>query len=230
MPLKMARLREHPLDELTLRYLRRRVSHLTPRYVLKLAQVLVFEARHPDAPWLTQQAVTMLTTMLRPSDVGLEYGSGRSTRWLARRTGRMTSVETDKRWHAEVQAQLSAAGLMDRVEYLWVPANELNESDPHRSAYLAVAGNLPRQSLDYVLVDGMYRDECAVRAVTLLKPGGLLIIDNINWFVPNLSRSPLSVRSVASPTWGRFLDLVRSWRVIWTSSGVTDTALWIRAD
>ena len=166
----------------------------------------------------------------RPGDLGLEYGSGRSTIWFARRTQRLVSIETDLRWYQNVQSLIFQTGLYGRVRYLYIPADEANAYDPHRSSYLGVAEELPRQSLDYVLVDGLYRDECAIRMPALLKPGGLLIVDNINLFLPSRSRSPLSVANVQSAAWEQFLSLVHNWRLIWTSSGVTDTAIWIRSD
>ena len=230
MPLARAKRRERPIDAFTLRYIHRRVCHLTPRYALDLIGVLAFELTNPDAPWLTKQAFTILSTVLRPGDVGLEYGSGRSTIWFATRTQRLVSIETDQRWYQKVQSLIFQKGLSDRVRYQYIPADESNPYDPYRSSYLSVAEELPRQSLDYVLVDGLYRDECAVRVAALVKLGGLLIVDNINLFVPSRSRSPLSVASVQSGAWEQFLSLVRNWRLIWTSSGVTDTAIWIRSD
>jgi predicted O-methyltransferase YrrM len=221
---------ENALDQLTLRLVQRRISHLTPRYLVDLALVRAFELRQPDVPWLTRDAVGVLCTALRPSDRGLEYGSGRSTRWLADRTSGLVSVEADHEWYSTVRTQLASARLAAKVDYRFIPANDLRDDDPHRAAYLAVAETLPRASLDYVLVDGLYRDECAVRAVDLVKPGGLLIVDNANWFIPNHSRSPLSAREFVSPAWARFGRRVASWRLIWTSSGVTDTAIWVKAD
>ncbi len=41
------------------------------------------------------------------------------------------------------------------------------------------------QSLDYALVDGSYRDECVMRALEVLRPGGMLILDNANWYIPH---------------------------------------------
>ncbi len=225
-----SRRQEKPLDQLTLRYVGRRFSHLTPRYLLDLLLVVAFERRDPQAPWLTREAVSILDRALRPLDHGIEYGSGRSTRWLAQRTAGVVSVEADRRWYTSVQAQLASAGLANKVDYRFIPADETQPNDPYRAAYLAVAEDLPRGSLDYALVDGLYRADCAVRVVPLLKPGGLLIVDNINWFLPNRSRSPLSVRRFDSATWAEFSGLVDRWRLIWTSSGVTDTALWIKAD
>ncbi len=220
--------RETALDQFTLRYLGRRVSHLTPRYALDLALVVAFERRHPGAPWLTREAISILGQALRPSDRGLEYGSGRSTRWFAVRTAGLISIEANPVWFGSVQAQLTSADLAGRVDYRLIPADETRQPDPHRAAYLAAAEGLPSTSLDYVVVDGIYRDACALRAVRLVKPGGFLIVDNINWYVPSPSRSPLSARRVASSSWDEFLRLVGDWRLIWTSTGVTDTGLWIR--
>jgi predicted O-methyltransferase YrrM len=225
-----SRRRETRLDELTLKVLHRRVSHLTPRYFVALLRVLAFELTDREAPWLTQEAVSILARLLRSSDRGLEFGSGRSTVWFAHRTEHLISVETDRRWYASVQTQLARYGLSDRVDYRWIPADESLSDDRYRTPYLSTADDLPADVLDYVLVDGVYRADCAVRAVRLVKPGGLLVVDNINWFIGNNSRSPLSVRGVQSPSWERFSGLVRTWRLIWTTSGVTDTGIWIRTD
>jgi predicted O-methyltransferase YrrM len=218
------------LDQLTLRYLGRRLSHLTPRYLFDLGLVVAFERRNPGVPWLTREAISILSRALRPLDRGLEYGSGRSTCWFARRTAGLISVESDAQWYATVRAQLASAGLAEKVDYRFVPADEKRTNDPYRSAYLAVLESLAPESLDYVIVDGIYRDDCAVRATPLLKPGGLLIVDNINWFVPSRSRSPLSARRVGTSNWAEFLQFVHAWRLIWTTTGVTDTGLWIRTD
>jgi hypothetical protein len=216
---------ETALDRFSLRCIGRRVSHLTPRYALDLTRVRAFEILHPDAPWLTQAAVGALEAMLQPRDRGLEYGSGRSTTWLVRRTAHLVSVETDKAWYARVRSRLRDAGLFDRVDYRLVPADD-------RAGCLAVAEALQTSSLDYVLVDGAWRDAVALRATELLKPGGLLIVDNANWFLPatRRSRAPLSVSELpTTPDWALFAQRVRDWRVIWTSNGVCDTAIWVRS-
>jgi predicted O-methyltransferase YrrM len=218
--------KESPLDTLALQCLGRRISHLTPRYAFDLANLRAFELRYPDAPWLTPAAVAILDSALRSSDRGLEYGSGRSTLWFARRTAHLISVECDLDWYARIQSQLTTFGRDDRVDYRYIPADEANQDDPARTIYLSVAEDLSERSLDYILIDGVYRDQCALRSVDLLKAGGVLIIDNANWFLPNRSHSPMSVRSFASSGWQEFLARVSTWRLVWTSSGVTDTALW----
>jgi predicted O-methyltransferase YrrM len=42
----------------------------------------------------------------------------------------------------------------------------------------------PDASLDFVVVDGWYRPVCARAALSKLKPGGLLLIDNTDWKDP----------------------------------------------
>jgi predicted O-methyltransferase YrrM len=46
--------------------------------------------------------------------------------------------------------------------------------------YVAKANVFADESLDFCLVDGQHRDECAVRTVTKIRRGGLLVVDNIN--------------------------------------------------
>src|SRR5574341_1510870 len=139
---------------------------------------MVHEWRNPDLPWLSRQAVQILTNWLRRDDRGLEWGSGRSTVWLAGLVDRMTSVEHDPQWHEKVKNELIRRKLFN-VDYRLEPVDD-QELPSESSPYLAVAAEFPPLSIDFALVDGLYRDRCAQAALELLKPGGLLIIDNAN--------------------------------------------------
>ena len=86
------------------------------------------------------------------------------------------------------------------------------------------------RSLDFALVDGMYRSACTLAVVPRLKPGGLIIVDNVNWFLPSASRAPSSRGlddAPLTPTWEEFADAVAGWERKWTENGVTDTAIWV---
>ena len=65
-----------------------------------------------------------------------------------------------------------------------------------------------------------------------VKKGGLIIIDNVNWFIPNnLTISPDSRRikdGCYSDIWENFFNVVKSWRSIWTTNGVNDTCIWFK--
>ena len=203
----------------------------TPGYVVDRGRTLLYQRRHPEAPWLTPQAIGILSTALRACDRGLEWGSGRSTSWLAARTASLVSIESSPEWYERVRARLLQLGLTN-VDYRYIPTHSAHGDEDHMGspAYVerAVAGLGP-DSLDYVLVDGAHRAECAWRAVDLIRPGGLLILDNAERYLPFPSRSPERLRHPPNACWRRFQERIAAWRLIWTSSGVTDTALWLRA-
>jgi hypothetical protein len=86
-------------------------------------------------------------------------------------------------------------------------------------------------SIDFVLIDGLYREYVTRLMIPKVKPGGLLIIDNVNWCLPSQTHAPYS-RTVAlgpnGPVWAELAQELADWRSIWTSSGVTDTAIFIK--
>src|SRR6266705_980029 len=193
----------------------RTVRHWNARYVRDRLSVMAFERRHPDAPWLTPLMFTILTSWLKPGDRGLEWGSGRSTTWLAERVSQLTSVENDGAWYDRIKLKLHEKSLTN-VDYCL----RNDESD-----YLCISNQIEHESLDFCLVDGIARDLCTLASIPLLKGGGILIIDNCNWYLPCRSNSPNSRREsdgAASEAWSLFLDRVKGWRYVWTTSGVFD--------
>jgi predicted O-methyltransferase YrrM len=203
--------------------------HRTPRYVYNRTRQLRYERSHPDAPWLTPAAIGLLGPLLRPADRGAEFGSGRSTVWFASRVAALTSVEHDPRWHAIVAARLLDRGLRN-VDYILAPEDQPMERGGD-SAYARTALGFADESLDFALVDGHYRDYSAKFILPKLRPGGMLIIDNVNWYLPCESKAPNSRTPAAGPVtavWTEVWQQIRDWRTIWTSSGVWDTAIFIK--
>jgi predicted O-methyltransferase YrrM len=204
-------------------------SHRSPRYVYNRLQQMRYERAHPGAPWLTPAAIRLLGGLLRPADRGAEFGSGRSTAWFASRVAALTSVEHDTGWHAAVSAQLKDRGL-DTVDYILAPKDQPLERGGD-SAYAKTAHGFANDSLDFALVDGHYRDYSAKFIMPKLRPGGMLIIDNVNWYLPCESKSPNSRTAATGPAtavWSEVWQQLRDWRTIWTSSGVWDTAIFIK--
>ena len=203
----------------------RSIRHWSPRYILNRIRLAVNERLDPQAPWLTASMVVILSSWLKETDVGLEFGSGRSTAWFAQRISRLISVEHDARWHKLVSERLRAAALASRVDYRFASADDLEMN------YLSIFNQIKEASLDFALIDGVYRDECATRVIPKLKPGGIVIVDNANWYLPPriCSHSPATrakSEGGASPLWNIFAETTSSWRCVWTSNGVTDTAFW----
>ena len=198
----------------------------TPRYLKhRLDEKVARRRREEDVPWLPDDAIRALERLLRPTDAGLEFGAGSSTAWLARHTGSLTSIEPSSEWVAIVRGQLSEAGV-DNVDLRHLPGED--GSPEHRDAVLAIVDEFGPDGLDYVFVDGLYRDDEALRATTVVRSGGLVIVDNVNTYLPGPGHSPWRVHAPATATWAKFAATVADWRHLWTSNGVWDTAIWIR--
>ena len=207
----------------------RSFRHWSPLYIWDRLKLMHYQRRNLESPWLTQAMISILESWVRPEDVGLEWGSGRSTVWFAKRVAEITSVEHDPKWASIVRKRLYVANLETRVSYRFCPdgANEQPTSE-----YVMVVEQFEDRSLDFCLVDGVARDHCALFCIPRIRPGGILIIDNANWYIPRdpKSRAPNS-RVVhdgfASQHWADFANRVKNWRCIWTTNGITDTAFWV---
>ena len=200
----------------------RRLNHLSIRYIFNRIKVIVDERVNPEHPWLTRDAVKLLDSLIKPTDVGVEFGSGRSTVWFARRLKSLVSVENDDVWHNKVSNKLKKQGLNSIVDYRYVQNLDL---------YFKQAKDFANNSVDFCLIDGVVRDECALAMIDKIRKGGILVIDNVNWFLPNqASYSPDSITAgkFASEAWKEFYLRTKSWRSVWTTNGVTETCIFIR--
>ena len=191
---------------------------------------MIYERINPDSPWLTRAMVEILNEWLKPSDIGLEWGSGRSTDWFAIRVAHLISVEHNPEWSEIVKEKLCTRGLIHRVDYKFLPDGKEGKRD---SDYVNVAQSIKPNTLDFCLIDGVSRDHCALACLEKLKPGGILIIDNVNWYIPRnpKSRSPNSRApedGFASEEWNKLIGIIKNWRCIWFTSGIADTAIWIK--
>ena len=207
----------------------RSLAHLTPFYIFNRIKVMINEKRYPEHPWLTYAMVNILETVLKKTDIGLEFGSGRSTLWFAKRVQNLISVEHDPFWYEKISIQLQSHESGSKVKYHLFKdgKTELAESE-----YVKFINSIPKETLDFILIDGVCRDHCANHSLSRIKSGGFLIIDNVNWFIPRpevvKSISPSSLTKdddYVSPIWADVGEQILHWRYIWTTDGVTDTAL-----
>lgn len=139
-----------------------------------------------DVPWWTFKAADEVAAFLarRPDARVLEWGSGASTLWLARRASHVTAIEHDAGWGSEVESLAPA-----HVTVLVQP--------PEPSSTPAVPSAKPGfQGLDFsryvsrihdvgglfdlIVVDGRAREACLEEALPHLAPGGLIVFDNVD--------------------------------------------------
>ncbi|MEL6545616.1 MAG: hypothetical protein AAFQ82_13375 [Myxococcota bacterium] len=203
--------------------MRRSISHWSPGYVSSRIKQAIHQRRHPDDPWLTREAVDFLSQWLHLDDSVLEWGSGRSSIWLAARVGHVFSVEHNPDWLTEVESRAAASGFSDKLS---LEFSSLETAD----TYIGAHPELGKGSIDLCLVDGALRSACALRALELTKAGGVIVIDNVEryLFEKNPTRESPNSRQPgegnADEKWDRFAEVTRSWRVYWTTDGVSDTA------
>jgi predicted O-methyltransferase YrrM len=203
--------------------------HFTPRYLWDRLRLERERRRNPFTPMIEGGIIALLQDFIRPDYRGLEAGAGASTVWFAERCAHLISIEHDALWAARVQESLAKRGLAQRVD-LRLCSKTLRGAS---LAYVGTIENQPDQSLDFVLIDGKRRDACALAAVSKVRPGGLLVVDDIHRYIAaeQPSRTPYARKTnnaFASPRWEEFYEATRHWQCIRRSNGIYETALWIK--
>ena len=153
-------------------------------------------AHDPAYPWINAGAVRYLAHFLTPSMTAFEWGGGRSTFFLARRVARLVTVEHREKWRRRLARELVGQGVVN-VVLRFAPPGDAPGSPDARPAVWRQTGYVPEKpefaayadaildfgpdSFDVVSVDGRARVACALNALSRLRPGGLLVLDNSEW-------------------------------------------------
>ena len=125
--------------------------------------------RYAELPMLGFRAIKRLDRLIKSDWKILEFGSGMSTIWLARRCELLVSIEVNADWRQIVQSRL-ARRFLTNVDY-----RLCNYSDAHILADYDDAG------FDLVLVDGVRRDRAMMTALEKVRPGGYIYLDNSDY-------------------------------------------------
>jgi predicted O-methyltransferase YrrM len=126
----------------------------------------------PERPWIVPAAVGWLRRRIRSDWSVLELGAGRSTPWFARRAGRVLSFEDNEFWAGQTRSRLRELGL-ENVELRHLPVDE----------FAAEVDELPEEDFDLLVVDFLEaptvtRIDVLKPAMTRVRPGGLLLLDD----------------------------------------------------
>ncbi|WP_044252067.1 class I SAM-dependent methyltransferase [Isosphaera pallida] len=179
------------------------------------------EVIDPDRPWLCPGTIRFCQRALVGSQLGIEFGGGRSTLWLAGLTQRLITIEHDQEWHRWIEWALRRRGMElepRRVDLRWVPLDhpleepERPEYDPI-PRYVAQADTVEDSTLDFALIDGHYRTQCVRRILPKLRPGGLLIVDDVNLW-PSLENLPVPSSWTIADDSSNGLKRCVIWRVV----------------
>lgn len=133
---------------------------------------LPFDCNLNPLPWYTYPGIEFLQQFDFSKCSVFEYGSGNSSLFWSKKALTVISVESDPDWYAFGVKNLS-------------PNRKLllkTECSEYVDAIL-----LYETQFDVIVIDGLYRYNCAVKSVSRLKSGGIIILDNSDWF-PNTAR------------------------------------------
>ena len=132
---------------------------------------------NPTAPWFEPKAVEFLDKTLNKDMTVFEWGSGRSTAWLAQRVKKVVSIEYNKDWFEQVEKDLKENHLENtELKYIPVQQEPSNYTKRPFPAYVEAIDELDQ--VDLAIVDGHYRRTCVLAAVDKIVPGGYLLIDD----------------------------------------------------
>lgn len=165
-----------------------------PELIAARIRSWTWEKLNPDKPWLCPESIEYCERALSKSMRGLEFGSGRSTPWLAKRLGHLTSIEHSSDWHRKIRGILEREHL-DNIDYRLIPL-EHPENETEREvydelpSYVAVLDAFPDENLNFILIDGRHRIACIKHCLGKLKKGGFLILDDAQLWQP-LSSLPV---------------------------------------
>ena len=204
-------------------------SHWTSRYVRNRLLQIAYRFINRFSPQVSRRIIPHLSVLIKPHFVGLEIGAGASTIWFARRCYHLSSIEHSEKWHRKVQDWIKKKKLEPKVTLYFAELASPGIPNP----YLGAIKKIPNGSLDFVLVDGKYRDAVALASTNKIKSGGLLIIDDVHRYLPRVipSSAPFArsnLAGCASDLWREFEELTASWEQVWRSDGIQDTVIFIK--
>ncbi len=120
----------------------------------------------PVLPMISFRAARVIDGLLTAESRVVEFGSGYSTLWFAQRCAELVSIEDDPHWRMVVQDLVAKAGLR-HVRHEFRGLDTYSRLDDYPDAYF-----------DFALIDGKDRAACVRTALTKVKPGGWLYLDN----------------------------------------------------
>jgi predicted O-methyltransferase YrrM len=139
-------------------------------------------------PWITPNSLTALEPRLHPDWRTFEWGAGGSTVYWARHCEHVVSVEHNKDWIERVTKMVREAHVAEAVSLLYVRGDGSGDAKTAFRDYADVILDWPEDSFDLIMVDGeaSCRGWCLTNAMSRIKVGGILVLDNSDWLKRDL--------------------------------------------
>jgi hypothetical protein len=128
-------------------------------------------------PWMNYSAISVLASAIGPTSQVFEYGAGFSTRWFSQRAGCVHAVEHDREWFERVSALVDSS----RARVRHIPSAGDLYAAPDDDRYVNAPASTGQPAFDVIVVDGIARRTCLLRASDFLARNGLLVLDDSEW-------------------------------------------------
>lgn len=116
-------------------------------------------------PWMNYGVIQFLSERLNSSMSLLEFGSGYSTRFYAKKVGSVISIEHDKFWIDQLKSELPEN------------ATILHRKLDDKQGYCNVTDTLDK-TFDVIVVDGRHRIDCMMSSLSALSDRGVVLLDD----------------------------------------------------
>lgn len=120
-------------------------------------------------PGLTTGAIEFLENFFKENQDAkvLEFGSGGSTIWISKLARKLVSIEHDVEWYSRLKKYLQSEERENKVDLRLLA-----------KPYYEVCKEFSKAEFDLVIVDGSHRYKCLKASIRVLKPGGVLMLDD----------------------------------------------------
>ncbi|MDC0989719.1 hypothetical protein OAR29_04160 [Rhodospirillales bacterium] len=119
---------------------------------------------YPSSPCIVYGAKKVLDSIIDNNMLIVEFGSGQSTHWYAKRCQKIISHETSEKWFVKVKQNLLRAGCFNANVIKWD-----GES---------ISQEIKTLSPDLIIIDGIRRDICVDYATEVAKDSTWIYLDN----------------------------------------------------
>jgi Methyltransferase domain len=121
-------------------------------------------------PWLPFRLIDELEARMQPGMRVFEFGGGGSTLWFLDHDLEVVTVEHDQAWSRVLRETASSP----RWTLLVRPI------DRDAASYVGAIDQYPDSHFDLVVVDGRERARCVQASLSKIKPGGMLVVDDVD--------------------------------------------------
>ena len=140
------------------------------------------DALNKGEPWITPESLNLIKSLIKPNWRVFEWGSGGSTVFWSINCADVFSVEHNSEWVARVSGMMENFNCPQNWRLIYVKGVGIDHNTAFKW-YSNVILDYPDNHFDLVFVDGeaSSRGWCLQNAMSKLKPGGIMLVDNSNW-------------------------------------------------